>query len=918
MAQTCPEPIDDDGAPPPPPGLALPFYVCSGDEFSINIFEVETITSESWSITTAPNENITGQIVPEVGDTVINGTLINTSNVIQIAVYQRTFTIEDCDFIFTQTFFVAVRPENTADLSQDFIVEDDIESGSATDGLSTINLQELDVQFIGFGNVSPGVLSLEPSQFYSSEADALNNTNPLPDEYQNSTPFSEVIYGIYDSFPDNDPINADRNLDNLCTQIVPVTLTVLQNTISNDPQNLVVCDDDTDGFALFDLTQNDVIVLGTQNPTNFAITYHLSQADADNNINSLANPASFFSASATIYVRVEDVNSGAFETASFELVVNPIPTPIQPALFALCDDIESGSDIDEFSIFDLRSRDDEITGGNDDWTVSYHLTQAASAAATPTLPDMYQNVTFAEQTIWVRVEDVVTGCFELITLSLSVIPLPSPSTIPAVEECDENGDGIAIFDLTTDVTTNIINGESFTALTFHETPEAAEIGTPFIVNTENYQTVSRTLWVRSTDTDPATTTECFRTIEIELLVLDNPVLSQSTPFNYVLCEEFDGDDSEGIVDLTVLADSAMFLSPPQTTAEFNFSYYNSLIDAQNDISPLATPLAVIDDEEIFFRVDNLTTGCVSINSVVFTVETSPTVTTPDDFEACDGDNDGFTSFFLAQLDNVITNGEPNVTVFYFETEGNAVSGNIGSSIDSSLPFNNIIPFFQTIYARVFNTSSGCFVVLPINLVAIDCTDTDDDGIIDTDEDLNGNGDLEDDDTDDDGTPNYQDDDDDGDTVLTSDEITGIGAGFTQEEFIDTDGDLIENYLDDDDDGDTILTVNEDYNDSGSPLDDDLNTNGIPDFLDAAVALSVGDAVFNQLQLFYIPENEQLSITGINEEAQITIYNLNGQKQIVTALNTTQGVSLDGLSKGVYLVQIEANNGSISTTKFVKY
>ncbi|WP_299770798.1 hypothetical protein, partial [uncultured Dokdonia sp.] len=73
-------------------------------------------------------------------------------------------------------------------------------------------------------------------------------------------------------------------------------------------------------------------------------------------------------------------------------VVNPLPTPVQPAIFELCDDIESGSDIDELSTFDLRSRDDEITGGNADWIVSYHLTEADADAGMPSLADMYQNV----------------------------------------------------------------------------------------------------------------------------------------------------------------------------------------------------------------------------------------------------------------------------------------------------------------------------------------------------------------------------------------------------------------------------------------------------------------------------------------------------------------------------------------------
>ncbi len=48
---------------------------------------------------------------------------------------------------------------------------------------------------------------------------------------------------------------------------------------------------------------------------------------------------------------------------------------------------------------------------------------------------------------------------------------------------------------------------------------------------------------------------------------------------------------------------------------------------------------------------------------------------------------------------------------------------------------------------------------------------------------------------------------------------------------DTDNDTIIDALDDDDDGDSILTIDEDWNNSGSPLDDESDTDGVPDYLD---------------------------------------------------------------------------------------
>jgi len=49
---------------------------------------------------------------------------------------------------------------------------------------------------------------------------------------------------------------------------------------------------------------------------------------------------------------------------------------------------------------------------------------------------------------------------------------------------------------------------------------------------------------------------------------------------------------------------------------------------------------------------------------------------------------------------------------------------------------------------------------------------------------------------------------------------------------DTDKDGVPDYLDPDDDGDGVLTKNEDANGDGNPLNDDTDGDGIPDYLDA--------------------------------------------------------------------------------------
>jgi len=105
------------------------------------------------------------------------------------------------------------------------------------------------------------------------------------------------------------------------------------------------------------------------------------------------------------------------------------------------------------------------------------------------------------------------------------------------------------------------------------------------------------------------------------------------------------------------------------------------------------------------------------------------------------------------------------------------------------------------------------------------------------------------DSDGDSIPNYADADDDNDYLLTSAEL-GAGGGaspddsdgdtvfdYLESNIIDTDGDTLFNHLDADDDADGIATVDElDANNdfSGDALaPDDLDNEGIPDYLDAS-------------------------------------------------------------------------------------
>jgi len=85
----------------------------------------------------------------------------------------------------------------------------------------------------------------------------------------------------------------------------------------------------------------------------------------------------------------------------------------------------------------------------------------------------------------------------------------------------------------------------------------------------------------------------------------------------------------------------------------------------------------------------------------------------------------------------------------------------------------------------------------------------------------------------DGIPDYLDEDDDNDGILTSLEDPDGDGDPTND---DSDGDGIPDYLDPydpngDDDGDGIINSAEDSNGDGNPYNDDCDNDNIPDFLD---------------------------------------------------------------------------------------
>ncbi|MBF4986538.1 hypothetical protein FNJ87_20240, partial [Nonlabens mediterrranea] len=148
--------------------------------------------------------------------------------------------------------------------------------------------------------------------------------------------------------------------------------------VFNTAQTITLCDDaSNDGFEIFDITSNEADILGVQNPTDFTITYHNTQMDADMDTASIPNPVSYTNISTpveTIYVRISPTgNMNCYATGTFDIEV--IPTAIANPVtdMTLCDDPSN----DGTELFDLSAQTATVLGTQlpADVEVTYHVSQ---------------------------------------------------------------------------------------------------------------------------------------------------------------------------------------------------------------------------------------------------------------------------------------------------------------------------------------------------------------------------------------------------------------------------------------------------------------------------------------------------------------------------------------------------------------
>lgn len=481
------------------------------------------------------------------------------------------------------------------------------------------------------------------------------------------------------------------------------TVTIYEQPTAAQPQDILICDSNNDGFYIFDLTTQNSDILNGQSTSVFNVIYYASMMDYTNS-NPITDPNNYTNTTAytsqTIVASIRNSNNTDCEdTTTFNIKVFESPTPSTniPNL-SFCDNTSVGIDTDGIIEFDLTQNESVVLNGQSatDFTVSYFTDSALTNQINT--PSAYQN-TNPTETIYVQVvNDDNTNCTAQTSFDIEVFELPTITPLVTLRQCDDDLDGFSVFNLTevnAELSTNHLNE----TIAFYETQTDAESGNSPITNIATYtnQTVSTDMvWARIENSN-----NCHRTAQVDLIVSTTQIPNTYTR-NFYQCD--DGTDTtDGIAtfDFSSVNTEIQALFP--VGQQLIINYYRNQADALSETNPIAgisnyQNIGYPNMQDIFIRVDSaLDNDCLGLgNHITLHVETVPVANSVTIAEQCDADGDMQFEFDTTTIQSTLLNGQTNVNVTYVDE--------LGNPLPSPLP-NPFTTATQTITARVTNSTS---------------------------------------------------------------------------------------------------------------------------------------------------------------------------------------------------------------------
>ena len=560
---------------------------------------------------------------------------------------------------------------------------DNTSVGTDADSLVLFDLTQLATTILNGQSASQFLLS------YYKDA-ALTQGIPIPNAYANTTS-SETIYVKI--------VNKDNAA---CFASTSFLIEVLALPVITSVVSLKQCDDDIDGYSVFNLDQ--AIAKITTNAANETITFFRLPTDAQKDTNPITSPTTYTNQTVSndaVYARVTNAN-GCFRIATVNLFVSTTQIPLNFAKsFTECDDAILGTNTDGIASFDFSAVTSEVQNKfpvGQLLDIRYYRNLADALAEKDAITDIanYRNIGYPNtQKIYIRVDSQVNNdCLGLgnhITLNVERIPIVQPLTLI---HCDDDQDGKYAFD-TTNLQTQLLNGLTNIAVTYFD-QNNVQLSTPL---PNPFVTASQKLKVIVKNTLPKA---CSFESSIDFVVDDLPE-AFTVPSNLTsLCDD---ESDPNLQDGKYAFDTSTF---EKTILGTQTGMTVKYFDGNNNLlsTPLPNPFVTATQNLKVEVINPKNTTCSATVTLPFVVNPVPKIALTGDELVCSN-----LPTFTKVLDAGLLDGSPTTDYSYvWAFNGTTIAG----ETDYTLTINK-----AGLYTVVVTNNQGCPRTRTFTVVASD-------------------------------------------------------------------------------------------------------------------------------------------------------------------------------------------------------
>ncbi|WP_422079457.1 T9SS type B sorting domain-containing protein [Ulvibacterium sp.] len=536
-------------------------------------------------------------------------------------------------------------------------------------GYAEFDVSAIEAQIIG----TQTGLNASYLKFYYMDADGQELSGFPSASYRNQQPHAQTVYIEVEY---NEPFTPS------CPAETSFDLIVRPRPQAQPLNDLVVQDDDGDGFAEFDTSSVESTVVGSQTGVN--VSYFDAQGSPlpyplpNPYTNTIPNLE-------TITVRVADPITSCFAETLLTLRASNTPIVMKPSDIYACDEGNG------FAHFDVSSIEGQIIGGQTGLNVSYLDT---SGQVLPNFPSTsYRNQEPYSQTVTASVTDENDATFRAdTTFDLIVNPMPVAHALPDLIMCDNNG--FSEFD-TSGVEGSVVGNQTGLEVSYFDaqgSPLPYPLPNPYTNTIPNLETIT----VRVTDP----LSDCYAETQLTLRVSDIPTIGRPTDLH--ACDEGNGFahfDVSSIETQIIGSQTGLNVFYLDTNGQVLQDFPSASYRNQNPYSQTVT-----------VRVENSNHPiCYLETSFDLIVNPLPRAQFLDDLTVQDDNGDGFAEFDTSGVESAVLGNRTGMEVSYFDNQGSPLPYPLMD------PYTNRIPHLETITVRVTDPLTGCYVETPLTL-----------------------------------------------------------------------------------------------------------------------------------------------------------------------------------------------------------